>query len=74
MTRMIVSLTETEKFWLQRRSRETGESMAQVLRRGIRRLQEDEEESLHDALTATRGLWRKGDGLRYQQAIRGEWK
>jgi hypothetical protein len=71
---MILSLTENEKAWLQRRSRDTGESMAQILRRAVRRLQEEENQSLDDALAATRGLWRKGDGLRYQRAIRREWK
>ena len=74
MTRLILSLGETEKSWLQRRSRETGRSMAQILREAVQKLRETEEQSLDDALEATRGLWRKGDGLRYQRKIRADWK
>jgi hypothetical protein len=71
---MILSLQEHEKTWLQRRSRETGESMAEIVRRAIQSLQKSEEQSLDETLAATRGLWRKGDGLRYQRKVRQEWK
>ena len=74
MIRLILSLSETEKSWLQRRSRETGRSMAQILREAVQKLREAEDESLDEALAATRGLWRKEDGLRYQRKIRAEWK
>jgi hypothetical protein len=72
-TRMIVSLEEREKSWLKRRSRETGESMAEIVRRAVRRLRQSEDESLDDLLEATKGIWRKGDGLEYQRKIREEW-
>jgi hypothetical protein len=71
---MILSLQEHEKAWLQRRSRETGESMAEIVRRAIQSLQKSEAQSLDETLAATRGLWRKGDGLRYQRKVRQEWK
>jgi broad specificity phosphatase PhoE len=74
MTRLILSLEEGEKSWLKRRSRETGESMAQIVRRAIRRLEESEKESLDDTLAVTSGLWRRGDGLRYQRKIRRQWE
>ena len=74
MTRMILSLEDGEKSWLKRRSHETGESMAEIVRRAVRRLQESEEQSLDETLEATRGLWRKGDGLHYQRRIRSDWK
>jgi hypothetical protein len=74
MTRLILSLEEREKSWLKHRSRETGESMAQIVRRAICRLEESEKGSLDDTLAATSGLWRRGDGLRYQRKIRREWK
>jgi hypothetical protein len=74
MTRMILSFEEGEKSWLKRRSHETGESMAEIVRRAVRRLQESEETSLEETLAATRGVWRKGDGLRYQRKVRREWE
>lgn len=73
MTRMIVSLGEQEKSWFERRSRETGSSIAEIVRQAVRQMQKTEEQSLDEALEATRGLWRRGDGLRYQRKIRREW-
>jgi hypothetical protein len=74
MTRMILSLEDQDKSWLERKAREEGVSMAEVVRQAVRRMQHAEEESLDQVLAATRGLWRKGDGLRYQRAVRREWK
>jgi hypothetical protein len=74
MTRLILSLEEREKSWLKRRSQETGESMAQIIREAVRQLEEADQRSLDEILAATRGLWRKGDGLQYQRRIRREWK
>jgi hypothetical protein len=74
MTRMVLSLEDREKAWLERKSRESGESMAEIVRQAIRQRQQAEEESLDQALAATRGLWKRGDGLRYQRKVRSEWK
>jgi len=71
---MIISLSEGEKSWLKRRSDETGQSMAEIVRRAVQRLQNDDQQSLDEILAQTRGLWRKGDGLRYQREMRREWK
>ena len=74
MTRLILSLEEREKSWLKRRSEETGESMAQIIRQAVRQLEEADQRNLDETLAVTRGLWRKGDGLQYQRRIRREWK
>lgn len=74
MTRMILSLESQEKSWLERRSREMGVSMAEIVRLAVRRMRHAEEESLDQVLKATSGIWRRGDGLRYQRKIRREWK
>jgi hypothetical protein len=74
MTRIIVSLDEREKSWLERTAREKGVSMAEVVRHAVRQLHKTEEKSLQELLDATRGVWRSGDGLRYQRKIRREWK
>ncbi|HEY7334873.1 MAG TPA: hypothetical protein VH639_08315 [Bryobacteraceae bacterium] len=72
MTRIVLSLEERETSWLKRRSESTGESMAEIVRRAVRKLKESEDE-LEELLEATKGIWRKGDGLEYQREIREEW-
>ena len=74
MTRMILSLEEQDKSWLERKSGEMGVSMAEMVRTAVRRLRSSEEESLDKLLKATRGVWRGVDGLRYQRKLRREWK
>ena len=32
-----------------------------------------EERSLAEALESTRGIWKSGDGLKYQQKLRDQW-
>lgn len=46
--------------------------MAEIVRRAVRKLKESEDE-LEELLEATKGIWRKGDGLEYQREIREEW-
>ena len=74
MTRMILSLGERDKSWLERRARETGVSMAELVRKALHRMQQEEDATLDRLLEETRGVWRKGDALRYQRRVRGEWK
>lgn len=77
MERLIVSLDAEEKRWLHRRSREEGVSMAELLRRGVRRLREEEtvapEPPFEELLAATAGIWPGGDGLSHQRRLRAEW-
>jgi hypothetical protein len=73
MTRLLVSLNEQERSFLQRKARQTGVSMAEVVRQSIQRMKTAEQKSFHDLLDATKGTWRGGDGLRYQRKIRREW-
>jgi hypothetical protein len=74
MSRLLLNLGDIERAYLVRRSKETGLSMAALVRQAILRQQEAEQASLEDALAATRGIWRRGDGLRYQRSLRNEWK
>jgi Arc/MetJ-type ribon-helix-helix transcriptional regulator len=49
-------------------------SMAEVIRKGIRKLRETQKtESYRRLVENTRGIWGKGDGLKYQMDIRSEW-
>jgi hypothetical protein len=70
---MILSLEDQDKAWLAKQSRDLDISMAEVVRLAVRRMRTAEEESLAKSLEATRGVWRNGDGLKYQQKIRREW-
>jgi hypothetical protein len=73
MTRLLVSLDEQDRVWLERKARQTGSSMAEVVRQSIQRMKKTDQKSFEDLLKATSGVWRGGDGLRYQRKIRREW-
>ena len=74
MTRMILSLEDRDKAWLERRSGEMGVPMAEIVRQAVRSLRAKEEESLASLLKTTRGVWSGGDGLKFQRKLRREWK
>ncbi|MFW6011069.1 MAG: hypothetical protein ACOC8Q_00995 [Desulfosalsimonas sp.] len=73
--RTIITLSESNKTWLEAYSSAHGISMAEAIRRGISRLKQDEHSALYQQLLEkTRGKWRQGDGLAYQQSMREEWE
>lgn len=77
MVGTIVSLADEEKEWLDRRSRQEGVPMAEVVRRAVRRLREEterEESSLDVLLERTAGIWPGDDGLAHQIRARDEWE
>jgi Ribbon-helix-helix protein, copG family len=74
MTRMLISLEENDRRWLKQKAQETGVPMSEVVRRAIRQAQENGQKPMKVLLGSTAGLWRKGDGLRYQRRIRKEWR
>jgi hypothetical protein len=71
---MLISLEENDRRWLEQTAQEAGVPMSEVVRRAIRQAQEDGQKPLKDLLASTKGLWRRGDGLRYQRRIRKEWR
>lgn len=73
MSRLLVSLDEQDRVWLERKARGSGLSMAEVVRQALRRMRRTEQRSFQDLLQATSGVWRGGDALRYQRKIRREW-
>ena len=73
MTRTIISLAEDDKSWLEQKAKEQGVAMTHVVREAIRRLRAEESVSFHKILKETKGSWRNGDGLAWQQKIRKEW-
>jgi hypothetical protein len=74
MTRMLISLEENDRRWLEQRSQEAGVPMAEVVRQAIRQAQESGQKPMKELLASTQGLWRQGDGLRYQVRIRKDWR
>ena len=73
--RTIITLSETDKIWLQNYSRAHGISLAEAVRQGVQKLRFSEQQGLYRTLVEnTRGIWKKGDGLKYQETIRSEWR
>ena len=72
--RTIITLSEEDKRWLESYSNLNRVSVAEAIRQGIRKLKEAELfENYRTIVKNSKGLWKKGDGLDYQKAIRAEW-
>jgi hypothetical protein len=72
--RTIITISEEDKSWLESYSKLHRVSMAEAIRQGIRKLKEAElSENYRTLVQVTKGLWKKGDGLKYQKKIRAEW-
>ena len=78
MPRTIISLSDEDKVWLDRRSRAERVPMTEIVRRAVREYRERYDAAgpshLRELLGRTRGCWAHGDGLRYQDAARDEWE
>jgi hypothetical protein len=73
-TRTIITISEQEKRWLAAYSGLHGVSLAEAVRRGIACLKAAEgHEAYRKLVQDTRGIWMRGDALRYQEEIRSEW-
>jgi 6-phosphogluconate dehydrogenase len=72
--RTIITLSEEDKQWLESYSRAHQVSLAEAIRQGIRRLKDAEFEKTYQAIVQnTRGIWKEGDGFKYQRKSRSEW-
>jgi hypothetical protein len=72
--RTIITLSEEDKQWLESYSSLHHMSVAEAVRRGIRKLKEAEySENYQTLVLNSKGLWKKGDGFAYQKQIRTEW-
>jgi hypothetical protein len=74
MTRIITSIAKEEKVWLDKRAAETGLPRAEIVREAIRRMRVEEQAAFAKLLERTHGLWKHGDGLRYQRRLRQQWR
>ena len=76
MIRTVISLDEADKRWLDREAEQQHVSMTEVVRQAVQALRASREEhrTEFDAMLAdTAGIWREGDGLRWQEQQRDEW-
>lgn len=78
MIRTLISLDEEDKRWLDRRAKEEGVTMTELVRKAVRQYREAKERgsfepSLEQLLERTSGLLRGGDGLAEQTRLRDEW-
>lgn len=72
--RIIITISEDDKLWLESYSKAYKVAVAEAIRQGISKLREAETQETYQALVHnTRGIWKKGDGLKYQRRIRAEW-
>ncbi len=73
--RTIITISEDDKKWLEGYGRANKVSVAEAVRRGIYILRESNKEATYrNLIKETRGVWKKGDGLKYQDDARAEWK
>ncbi|MBS0576325.1 MAG: ribbon-helix-helix protein, CopG family [Proteobacteria bacterium] len=77
MPKTLISLDDADKAWLDREARRRKLPMTELVRQAVRgyRLREESRRmpQIADALATTAGLWRRGDGLAWQQRLRDEW-
>ncbi len=76
MVRTVISLDESDKHWLDRKAAEEGVPMTQIVREAVQLLRQQDRVSsreLERLVEQTSGLWKQGDGLVYQERLRGEW-
>ena len=77
MIRTIISIEPEEKNWLNHQASEQNTTMTEIVRRAIhfyhQQIEPTGEGNILDLLNHTQGIWRNGDGLQYQQKLRGEW-
>lgn len=73
--RLIISLPDEDKLWLEGYSRVHKISVAEAIRQGIGQLKKNQRQRTYEQLVErTSGLWKKGDGLEYQIEMRAEWE
>ena len=78
MPRTIISLSDEDKVWLDRRAQAERVPMTELVRRAVREYRVRYHASgpgrLQELLVQTSGCWTHGDGLGYQDAARDEWE
>ncbi len=78
MTRTLINIPEEDKQWLDDAARERQVPMTELVREAVREYRVRQESirrpDLAAALRRSSGVWRKGDGLAWQEHLRDEWE
>ncbi len=76
MTRTLIALDPDDKAWLTRKAKRERTPLTELVRRAVRQYRKHsgpETSELERLLEETAGLWKKGDGLAYQNRMRRQW-
>lgn len=77
MSRTLINLDPDDKAWLDREAHSRNLPMTELVRQAVRGYRVRHESrgltELQAALKRTAGIWRRDDGLDYQQQLRAEW-
>ncbi len=72
--RIIVTIPDEDKLWLEGYSKVHKISVAEAIRQGIGHLKKTQRHKTYQSLVErTSGIWKQGDGLEYQRRLRSEW-
>lgn len=78
MKRTVISLDNAEKKWLDKQANLRHIPMTEIVREALRyyrsKVESEKQLSIEEILAQTAGIWKKGDGLTYQEKLRDEWK
>jgi hypothetical protein len=72
--RIIIAIPDEDKLWLDGYAKVHMISVAEAIRQGVGLLKKGQRRKTYLKLVeSTYGIWKKGEGLAYQQMVRGEW-
>ena len=73
--RTIITLPEEDKVWLEGYGKAHDISVSEAIRQSIKKLKANKSGETYSIMVRkTRGLWKRGDGLKYQNRLRAEWE
>jgi hypothetical protein len=71
--RILITMSDEDKLWLDGYAKERKISVAEAVRQAVGLLKKEQRQKTYQKLVrSTCGIWEKGDGLAYQQEMRGE--
>jgi hypothetical protein len=72
--RIIITIPDEDKLWLEGYSKVHQISIAEAIRQGIGQLKKSQQRQTYRRLVeSTSGLWEMGEALQYQESMRAEW-
>jgi hypothetical protein len=73
--RIIIPIPDEDKIWLDGYAKVHRISVDEAIRQGIGLLKKGQRRTTFLKLVeSTCGIWKRGEGLAYQQMVRGEWE